>query len=440
MVSKSGTLPGLVGAFFFAVAFVPTMARSQDLASPAPDQVQQPGTEPADERMKALEDRVKVLEKLLQQNGITPLSDDAQAGMRGRGLSGTVQQTAQSEGSASAQETTQVTQDETVADEDNRKAPAPTAAVETISEREQGYFGRRFSVELGVDYSHFDDARVNLSGFLALDSIFLGLISIDEAKADIVTADLTARAGFGNRLQFDVDVPYLLRHAYYQSGGAGGNASGLVEASKTQAGLGDISFGASYRLFEETFKRPDVVANLRVKAPTGRDPFGIGLVEVEGSQGNLNIPEELSFGTGAWSASGGISVLKSLDPLVVFGSVTYFWNFTGNFDDIDETPGNQPGSVNIGNAIQYGAGVAFALNERSSLSTSFTQRLVNSTKLKSSTGSWQKVIGSQANVALLNFGATFSLSERVSLLANVSIGMTADAPDMIVGLRLPVRF
>lgn len=50
------------------------------------------------------------------------------------------------------------------------------------------------------------------------------------------------------------------------------------------------------------------------------------------------------------------------------------------------------------------------------------------------------MIGSQANVALLNFGATFSLSERVSLLANVSIGMTADAPDMIVGLRLPVRF
>lgn len=110
-----------------------------------------------------------------------------------------------------------------------------------------------------------------------------------------------------------------------------------------------------------------MVVNVRGKAPTGRDPFGIALVEVLGSQGNLSIPENLSFGTGVWSASGGISVLKSLDPIVVFGSVTYFWNFEKHFDDIDEIAGAQPGSVNIGNAIQYGAGVAFALNERSSL-------------------------------------------------------------------------
>lgn len=438
MSRKYITLSGLAGALYLAAASVPASAQTADRPGASPGQEQRSGDDTTEARMKALEARIGALETLLKENGITPLSDEAQAAMRGRGLSG--QPESQPAASSTQQVVAQNNQSQDVADEENRKAPAPTQAVETISEREQGYFGSRVSVELGVNYSHFDDARVNLSGFLALDSIFLGLISIDEAKADIVTTDLAARVGFGNRLQFDVDVPYLVRHAYYQSGGAGGNASGLIEASKTQSGLGDISFGASYRLFTETFTRPDVVVNIRGKAPTGRDPFGIALVEVPGSQGNLSIPENLSFGTGVWSASGGISVLKSLDPIVVFGSVTYFWNFQNHFDDIDEMVGAQPGEVNIGNAIQYGAGVAFALNERSSLSTSFTQRFVSSTRLKPDGGDWQKVVGSGANVALLNFGATFSLSDRVSLLANVSIGMTADAPDMIVGLRLPIRF
>jgi hypothetical protein len=45
-----------------------------------------------------------------------------------------------------------------------------------------------------------------------------------------------------------------------------------------------------------------------------------------------------------------------------------------------------------------------------------------------------------ANVALLNFGATFGLTDKVSLLGNVSIGMTSDAPNMVVSLMLPIRF
>jgi hypothetical protein len=34
---------------------------------------------------------------------------------------------------------------------------------------------------------------VNLSGFLALDAIFLGRISIDETQGDITTLDFAAR-------------------------------------------------------------------------------------------------------------------------------------------------------------------------------------------------------------------------------------------------------
>ncbi len=191
----------------------------------------------------------------------------------------------------------------------------------------------------------------------------------------------------------------------------------------------------------ETARRPDIVLNVRAKAPTGRHPFGIELVEVENTEGNLSVPERLSTGTGVWTGAAGVSVLKTIDPMVVFGSLTYFHNFDGEFDDISGAPGDQPGRARIGNAIQYGTGVAFALNDTSSLSFSFTQRFVRSTRVRLDTvDEWQRVIGSNANVGTLNIGASFSLTDRLALRANLSTGITDDAPDMAVNVRLPYRF
>jgi hypothetical protein len=416
-----------------AAIATPCWGQSAASATAAVDAQQDPEKEAMLARIQSLEEKVAALQVLLDDSAT--VSDADKANMRGRGLQGTPAPAATPSSDDPAQ---QVDADTSAAGD--RKSPAPSDAVQTVAEREQGYFGQRLSVEIGETYAHFDDARVNLSGFLALDAIFLGLISIDETQADVMTTDLTARLGVTDRLQLDVNVPYLVRRAYYKSGGAGGNASGLVAATTWEAGLGDLNAGFSYRIAPETVNQPDIVASVRVKAPTGRDPFGIELVDVAGSQGNLKIPRQLSFGTGLWATSAGFSVLKSLDPMVVFGSVTYFHNFRNSFDDIDEAPGEQPGQVDIGDALQYGAGVAFALNERSSLSTSFTQRFVRSTWLRSQGGNWQKIIGSMANVALLNFGATFGLTDKVSLLGNVSIGMTSDAPNMVVSLMLPIRF
>jgi hypothetical protein len=196
----------------------------------------------------------------------------------------------------------------------------------------------------------------------------------------------------------------------------------------------------------ETATRPDVVGFVRGKAPTGHDPFGVSLIEVAGSQGNLKIPARLSTGTGVWGAAAGVSVLKTIDPMVVFGSVAYFHNFKRHFPDLDGALGKQPGSAQIADAIQYGFGVAFALNDQSSLNASFTQRFVNHSKLLFDSADptkkpvWQTVVGSQANVGLLNLGATFSLTHHLTLITNLGVGVTQDAPDMNLAVRLPYQF
>ena len=322
----------------------------------------------------------------------------------------------------------------------DRKAPAPTAAQEDVTEQQQGTFGRSFGVELGMSYTHFSNARINLDGFLALDAIFLGSISIDQIKADIFTLEPSIDLGLSDRLFVDASLPVLSRISNYQSGGAGGSAAGLVERTVRGTGIGDASVGLNYRLLPESTTAPDVVLNTRVKFPTGRHPFGIEFVEVEGSEGNLSIPERLSFGTGVYGASVGVSVLKTLDPMILFGSLTYFHNFADEFDDIDEIPGNQPGKVKLGDAYQLGAGLAFALNDKSSISMSYTQRIVERTRLTPDDQNERVVVGSQANVALVNLGATFSLGENIALVTNVGVGLTDDSPDMAISVRIPYRF
>ncbi|MFA6219213.1 MAG: hypothetical protein WC692_05490 [Erythrobacter sp.] len=322
-----------------------------------------------------------------------------------------------------------------------QKAPDPTEAVQDIVQQQQGTQRSRFGAELSFGYSHFGDARINLDGFLALDAIFLGTISIDEVDADIFTSDLTLRYGISDRLFIDASIPFLYRTSNFRSGGAGGAANQPVEARVSNQGLGDVSLGASYQVLAETVNHPNVVVSARVKPPTGQEPFGIDFVEVEGSEGNLQVPRSLATGSGVWGASLGVSALKTIDPMVVFGSINYFRNFERSFTDIDENPGDQPGRVAIGNALQFGVGLAYALNENSSISMSFSQRLVERSRLKLDTADdFQRVIGSQANIALVNLGATFALGQHLSLISTVGIGLTDDSPDMVVGLRVPYRF
>lgn len=326
------------------------------------------------------------------------------------------------------------------ADEPVKKEAEPSKAVEGVVEAEHALFERqRFTFEPGFRYARFDRAAINLSGFLALDAIFLGSISVDEIEADILTMDLTGRYGVTDRLQVDVNVPLVYRRSNFQSGGAGGAASALSEADVDRFDIGDITFGANYRIVEETSDWPDIVGSLRVNTPTGRDPFGIE-TKVDPNNDNLIFPEDLPTGDGVWGVEAGVSVLKTVDPVVLFANARYIYRFQNSFDDIGSSEGDQPGDVDPGNAVEFGGGIAYALNERISLSLSYTQRLVNETEVRPDGGEFQEIIGSDAVVGVVNTGLTWALTDNLTMIANVGTGVTADAADVEFSLKFPYRF
>jgi uncharacterized coiled-coil protein SlyX/opacity protein-like surface antigen len=322
-----------------------------------------------------------------------------------------------------------------------KEAPV-SPSTEAVYQEQHALFDRRFTLETGLTYSRSDRRQLTLNGFLALDAIFLGNISVDEVKADILTLDLTGRYTLSDRMQVDLNLPFLYRSTTYQSGGAGGSGTSLSEHNVTiDPRIGDVSAGFYYQLFKETANRPDVVWNVRVKAPTGSHPYGVEIIDVPGSSSNLKVPKELPSGNGVWALSTGLSFVKTLDPAILFANVGYFYNFKGDFDDIDgSTAGAQPGSVKLGDSFQYGLGTAFALNERMSLSLSYSQRFTSKAQTMRAGGDWQSIVGSGANAASLNFGVTYALTERQSLVAIVGAGLTPDAPDITVGLKFVNSF
>jgi opacity protein-like surface antigen len=318
----------------------------------------------------------------------------------------------------------------------------PAQSVSNLYDEASGFFGGgKFSVETGVTYTHYDTRALTLNGFLALDSIFLGNINIDRIKADNWTLDLTARYNVDQRWQFDINVPIVYRESTYSSGGAGGAAGVTSDASVTRdPTIGDVNVGIAYKFLDEDETWPDAVATLRVKAPTGKAPYGIKLIQTPGND-NLAVPEDLPTGNGVWSISPGLSLVKTFDPAVLFASLQYTYNMQDSFSDISPQVNTKvPGDVKLGDSWQIGGGIAFALNEKMSMSFSVTDQFSRKSKIKPDGGDWQSITNSDYNAANFNVGLTFAASNNLTIVPNLSIGLTEDAPDFSFSLKFPYYF
>lgn len=283
-------------------------------------------------------------------------------------------------------------------------------------------------VEPGVQYSHTSRTRISISGFTIFEAIVLGSIVSEDVKRDIVSPFINLRYGILNDLQFDVRVPWMYRRdkETFRSGDKD------VERTVDANDLGDIDAGFSYHLIRESGYIPDIVANVRGKFVTGKDPYGLQAATIEGRQRLTELPT----GSGHYGLSGGLTFVKSSDPAVLFANIGYFYNFERDvgvkYNGIDNV---DYGKVKPGDSVEYGFGIAYALNEKLSVSTSYTERFTFKSERDNN-----KIVSSDANAASLFFGVSHALASRASVSLSVGIGLTQDAPDTTVELRVPITF
>nr|WP_232455746.1 hypothetical protein [Burkholderia ubonensis] len=320
--------------------------------------------------------------------------------------------------------------------------PTRTAAEEAVAQREHApLFEHKLTIDWGISDTYYDRRQLQLSGFLALDAIFLGNLNLGQTKSHQLMSDVDVRYGLTERISVDADVPYMYRTSTFMNGGAGGAANTLSDTSVNSHALGDVNFGLYYQFVKEHGSVPDIVGSLRVKAPTGTSPFGIKLLQADPNNTNLVAPSKLPTGTGFWSITAGVSVLKTYDPVVLFGSVSYTYNVAHSFSDISSVVGQtQPAKVKLGDIVQFGGGVALAFSERDSASIAYTMAIEPSTRTQAPGGSWQRVPGSQTTASTLGFGLNHVFNKHLTMNASVAIGLTPDAPNFVVGLRFPYTF
>lgn len=332
----------------------------------------------------------------------------------------------------------------TVAEAKQAQQEAPSRSLQDALQQEHAVFNRRLTIESSLSYNRYDRKQLTLNGFLALDAIFLGNIAIQNVESDSLTYNLAARYGLSPRLTLNLDAPFLGRQTVYQKGGAGGSAAAIAEQETRGSGIGDIALSANYKLFSEGVSRPDTVLTLGVTAPTGRAPYGIDWRTIERDDDQyirFAVPEKQPTGNGVWQANIGLSAIKTMDPAIVFANIGYVHSFTRSFGDIDTDPQTRnPGDVKLGDSYYVGAGVAFAFNERTSLSLSFSDRLSAKASLRYKGSRWTKVIGSDANAATFNMGVTYALSEHTTLVSMLGVGLTPDAPDYSLTFKIPYMF
>jgi hypothetical protein len=250
--------------------------------------------------------------------------------------------------------------------------------------REQRVLFRRgeLALELGLFYSQ--DTKETFLGSGA-NTVFA------KVTKRTVLPNLTLRYGLVNDLELDLLLPF---YGYAEQK----IDVGLVRPRMSDDGLGDIAGLVRYQVWHERGSSPDVIVDVGFKSRTAGDSL---------------------LGTGNWNIGGGITLLKTLDPVVFFGRVGYTYTF-------------EHAGLDRGNQIAFLGGTGFSLNDRVSLSMQVNGIFeTENTKLNGRT-----ISGSSQESVSLQLGVTVQLTKHVFVEPLVSFGLTDDAPDVVLGFNV----
>ena len=288
-------------------------------------------------------------------------------------------------------------------------------------------------VEPSLEYSHTSVDRFVFQGVEIVDTVLLGVINASQADRDVVTASLGFRYGLTDRFEIEAKVPWVYRHDETTDLITAGGTP--TERSVTSNDLGDIELGLHYQLNDGPVY---LVSNLRIKSNTGTGPFDV-------DRDAIGQELELATGSGFWGVEPSLTALFPSDPAVFYGNIGYLWNVADQVNtsiarfcdpaDIGCEPTIQVGNVHPGDAVRTSFGMGFALNEKASFSIGYQHDFLNGT---TTIVDGVSVKGQRLNVGAMTFGVNYQLSDRTGINLSVQNGVTDDAPDVRVLLRIPI--
>ena len=198
-----------------------------------------------------------------------------------------------------------------------------------------------------------------------------------------------------------------------------------TEREKTITDIGDMSVGVKHQPWKANDTWPVPIFNLNLSMPTGR-----GQYEIDPNQ-------ELSTGSGLYGLSAGVSVSHPIDPVSVFGGLTYSQSLPK--DDIGQI--RQQGrleKVEPGRSISGNMGFGYALSYRTSMSVSYSYSYSYPTKYHWAGGS--TTTGRETISSSFGLSTSWRITPERTIIIGLSKGLTNDSQDFSLSLRMPLEF
>jgi excisionase family DNA binding protein len=162
--------------------------------------------------------------------------------------------------------------------------------------------------------------------------------------------------------------------------------------------FGDIRLGLRRTLMTEAVGRPNVIATIFGHVPTGHTSYAVG---------------------------GGVSLVKSFDPVVLFATANYRHTFSRDFADVTRLEPEERFDVTLGYAL--------ALNDTLSISTAVSGLFSGETGFSNATLLRQEIYS-------LQFGLTSWLARGLYIEPSVSFGLSGPGNSVAFGVTLPYTF
>lgn len=282
----------------------------------------------------------------------------------------------------------------------------------------------RVLIDPSLDVTLSSSNRLVFRGVEVVTGVQIGAIEASDVDRQTFGGSLTARYGVTDRFEVEARIPYVMRKDRITT--LAQQQSQITQTSELEgSNIGDIELAARYQLNSGAGGGPVYVGNIRYKSDTGKSPFEV-------NRDPAGVASELPTGSGFWGVEPSLTVLIPSDPTVIFANLGYLYHAP---KDIDRTiNGAMIGKVDPGDSINLGLGFGFSVNPRFSFSLGYRHSYIFPTKTEFD-GVQQT--SEELNSGALQFGWSYRMTEKFTINNNFEFGVTEDAPDMRVVLRVP---
>jgi hypothetical protein len=299
-----------------------------------------------------------------------------------------------------------------------------------------------YVLEPALQYAQSSSNRIAMAGYTIIPTLFYPTVDVREVRRNSTAASLTARRGITNRFELEVRIPYAYRSDDIVSRDTAGTVATDRVSQSSGKSLGDVELAARYQLNEGSLQIPYFVAGVRFKSRTGRDPFEVVTdctLRCTGPDASgTGLPLGLPTGSGFYALEPNIAWFMPSNPATFFGTFSYMHNFKRS--NVSRTLLNgvsEPlGDITPPDSFGFNAGMGFALNDRVAISFGYDHISISRARRNGQT--LPDSLRTQLGTIMAGF--SYRLDHQRTINISLGGGLTRDAPDVGLVVRMPFAF